>query len=328
MSAHKITRQSPSLKFTSMFTLKVWSLVLSLCVAGALAAPTGNATAHLDLVLNRRTETELSSSEINSYATYTWYASTAYCKPANTLAWNCGKNCNSNSDFKPVASGGDGSATNYWYVGYDPSLNAVIVAHQGSDFSKIWSWIHDGSVVREKLDSTLFPGISSSIAVHSGFKGAQERSATAVLAAVKKTLSKYPSATRVVTVGHSLGAAIALIDAVYLKLHLSSSLSIQTYAYGMPRVGEQDWANYVDAHISVKRITNKKDPVPILPGRGLGYRHPSGEKHIDAQTSKWYACSGQENESGLCEIGDLPSLLDGYSTANHGGPYGPVTMGC
>jgi predicted lipase len=57
-----------------------------------------------------------------------------------------------------------------------------------------------------------------------------------VLAAAKKALSAYPAATKVVTVGHSLGAAIALIDAVYLKLHLSSSLKFYTYAYGMPRV--------------------------------------------------------------------------------------------
>ena len=38
----------------------------------------------------------------------------------------------------PVASGGDGDSTQFWYVGYDPVLDEVVVAHQGTDTSKLW----------------------------------------------------------------------------------------------------------------------------------------------------------------------------------------------
>ena len=36
----------------------------------------------------------------------------------------------------------------------------------------------DADIVQESLNSTLFPGISSDIEVHSGFKGAQEKYVT------------------------------------------------------------------------------------------------------------------------------------------------------
>ena len=96
------------------------------------------------------------------------------------------------------------------------------------------------------------------------------------------------------------------------------------------QVGNQAFADFIDSAASkvhVTHISNREDPVPILPGRFLGFHHPSGEVHIDAETSVWSACPGQDNTSGLCEVGDTTSVLDS-DLNDHGGPYGPVTMGC
>ena len=57
----------------------------------------------------RQSITALTTSQITPFRPYTHYASTAYCEPANTLAWNCGANCQANPTFEPIASGGDGS---------------------------------------------------------------------------------------------------------------------------------------------------------------------------------------------------------------------------
>jgi hypothetical protein len=47
-----------------------------------------------DTTLEKRADpTVVAASTVSSYTTYTWYASAAYCKPANTLAWNCGGMC-------------------------------------------------------------------------------------------------------------------------------------------------------------------------------------------------------------------------------------------
>ena len=106
----------------------------------------------------------------------------------------------------------------------------------------------------------------------------------------------------------STGAAISLLDAVYLPLHLPE-VTFRTILYGLPRVtclqfisttekaglihiqvGNQAFADYVDTHVtSMNHVNNKKDPVPIVPGRFLGFRHPSGEVHIQVD-NVWAAC--------------------------------------
>ena len=91
--------------------------------------------------------------------------------------------------------------------------------------------ITDGDIIRESLDPTLFPGISSSIGVHSGFAGSQarlvgrssrpenieahimmltaiRRSAPDVLAAVKTGLTQFGT-NKVTVTGHSLGKRFA-----------------------------------------------------------------------------------------------------------------------
>jgi predicted lipase len=85
------------------------------------------------------------------------------------------------------------------------------------------------------------------------------RTALPVLAAVQTVMSTYQTKT-VTTVGHSLGAAISLLDAVYLKLHLPASTVVQFYGYGLPRVGNPAFASYVDGSgIKVTHINNEKD---------------------------------------------------------------------
>lgn len=175
--------------------------------------------------------------------------------------------------------------------------------------------------------------------------------ATTILSAVENTLSSHSGAS-VTVVGHSLGAALALLDAVYLQLHLPSSTSLKIIGYGMPRVGNQAFADYVDAQITsldsgagLTRINNKEDPVPILPGMFLGFHHPSGEIHIQ-DSGDWDACPGmlnmcyalvisvnnafnigQDNPSTLCIVGDVPNIFES-DEADHDGPYDGVEMGC
>ncbi|KAI0085773.1 lipase [Irpex rosettiformis] len=272
----------------------------------------------------RQSISALSTSQISTFKPFTHYASTAYCNPSTTLTWSCGSNCQANPTFKPVASGGDGNGTQFWYVGYDPTLKTVVVAHQGTDTSQILADLTDADIIRETLDSTLFPGISSSVTVHSGFANEQAKTATLILSAVQTALSNN-GANTVTIVGHSLGAAIALIDSVYLPLHLPG-VTFQSVLYGLPRVGNQDFADYVDANLHITHINNLKDPIPIVPGRFLGFHHPSGEVHI-SENGAWEACPGQDNTSNLCIVGDVPNIFES-TESDHDGPYDGLFMGC
>ncbi|KAI0788152.1 lipase [Fomes fomentarius] len=301
--------------FGSFWRAKAFVALVALCTqAAALPAPE-----------KRQGIALLTITQIAAFRPYTHYASTGYCSPKSTLAWNCGANCDANPQFVPVASGGDGVITQFWYVGFDPKLDEVIVGHQGTDQDKIVPLLTDGDIIFDPLDKKLFPGLPSSIKVHSGFSGSQARSASGVLAAVKTALAKF--GTKKVTVtGHSLGGAIGLIDALFLHIQ-NPGITTRFVGYGSPRVGNQEWADYIDSlPISVTRINNKEDIVPILPGRFLGYHHASGEVHIQ-ESGAWLACPGQDNTDARCTIGTVPNIFEGEPN-DHDGPYDGIETGC
>jgi len=295
------------------FRLVAPTLLLTLA-ANAIPAPP---------LLTRQAITTLTATQIAAFRPFTLFASAGYCQPSSTLTWSCGANCNATPGFIPVASGGDGSSVQFWFVGYYPALQTVIVSHQGTDITQIEALLTDANAVMKSLSTSLFPGVSSSIEAHAGFVDEQAKAATQILSAVQTALSSH-GASHVTIVGHSLGAAIALLDSVYLPLHLPG-VTFTTVGYGMPRVGNQAFADYVDAHVSLTHINNKKDPVPILPGRFLGYHHPSGEVHIE-DSGAWAACPGQDNTSTQCTVGEVGNIFDG-SVGDHDGPYDGVEMG-
>ena len=142
------------------------------------------------------------------------------------------------------------------------------------------------------------------------------------------TLLKRHNASSVAITGHSLGAALALLDSVYLPLHLPAGTYVRMVGYGMPRVGNSAFADYVDgmhsadgAIATVTHINNKKDPIAIIPGRFMGFGHPAGEVHIqDDPGNSWVACPGHDNPSPLCSVGDVPNVIQS-NLLDHIGPY-------
>ncbi|TFK92476.1 lipase [Polyporus arcularius HHB13444] len=305
-----------------------WSVPLRLWLSGAAAflAATLALAAPTQLV-SRQSITTVSQSAIASYTPYSFYASAGYCSASATISWTCGTNCEGNPTFKPLASGGDGVTVQYWFVGYDPSLKSIVVSNQGTQPSAIIPLITDGDIALVNLDPSLFPGLDSSIQAHKGFAEAHSKSASDILEAVQQAITTYGTHNVVLT-GHSLGAAISLLHTVYLPLHISN-LKITFVGYGLPRVGNQAFADCVDAHdaiASVTHINNKEDPIPILPGRFLGFHHPAGEIHIQ-DSGAWLACPGQDNTDSQCIVGDVANVFDG-DESDHDGPYNGVEMGC
>ncbi|KAK7461016.1 hypothetical protein VKT23_008944 [Stygiomarasmius scandens] len=273
----------------------------------------------------RQSITALSTAQISSFKPFSFFAAAAYCDPDKTLKWNCGVNCRANPDFIPVASGGDGASVQFWFVGYSPSQDTVIVSHQGTDPTEIAAVLTDADFFLTPLDPSLFPGIPSSVKVHNGFADTHAKTAADILTAVKKTLQAHGT-SKVTLVGHSLGGALSLIESVYLPLHLPSGTTFRSILYGLPRVGNGDFADYVDSHVSdLTHVNNEKDFIPIVPGRFLGFEHPSGEVHIQ-ENGNWNACPGHDNTNSRCAVGDVPNILVG-NILNHLGPYDGVTMG-
>ncbi|KAF9528953.1 lipase [Crepidotus variabilis] len=277
------------------------------------------------LEIRQTSVTILSSAQVASYKSYTYYASAAYCSPETTKTWTCGTNCEQNSGFKPIDSGGDGAIVQYWYVGYDPALNSIIVGFQGTDTDKILPILTDGNFLLAPLNPLLFPGVSPLILTHDGFAKAHGFSAPDVLVAVQKGLALYPT-QQVTVVGHSLGGALSIISSSFLALHLPDTTVIKTVTYGAPRVGNENFVLWANGNSFMQRINNKQDPIPTLPYRVMLFAGTEGEIHI-TDTNQWVSCPGEDNGSPQCTLASVPFLTDG-NLADHGGPYDGVTIGC
>lgn len=140
-------------------------------------------------------------------------------------------------------------------------------------------------------------------------------------------MQAYPEAS-VTTVGFSLGGALALLDGLLIRMLLSTTTDVRVVAYGLPRVGNSEFAGFVDAMLpqSVKRINNKRDPYPIAPAISLGYHNVRGEVHIQ-NNGKWIACPDDDNADPRCSVGTVTSMNDA-NFADHLGPYDNVMMTC
>jgi hypothetical protein len=183
----------------------------------------------------------------------------------------------------------------YGFIGYHPKTNAVVVAYRGT--SDVYNWATDLSAVR-----VPYP-YCDTCSVHSGFYKAEQQVIGDVHEQVSSLVSKYPSATIMVT-GHSLGAALATLTAIDLQDTFDST--VELYTYGCPRVFNQDGANFASAAIGTHyRRTHYKDMVVHVPPMSLGFSHTSGEVYEDGPISAYpnypggpmKSCYGEEDES-------------------------------
>ncbi|CAK5270713.1 unnamed protein product [Mycena citricolor] len=261
------------------------------------------------------------------------FARMAYCETTAVAAMNCGTPCDAVDAIGAVVTqlGGDGSATPFYYVAAGKD-GVLYVAHEGTDPIHLYaalvrssfqplilgcseSVLNDAELELTPANKSFFPAAKAAN-VHSGFQQTFIRTASAILAAAESAVRG--GTTEVVVTGHSLGAALATMTGAYLRSSLPSSVHVRVVGFGMPRSGDQAWADYVDATVPVTFLNNQHDPVPDLPFIDWGYHHSSGEVHITGDPSAdFVACPGQDNPSSECST---DNGLD-ISILNHLGPY-------
>ncbi|KAG6829474.1 hypothetical protein H0H87_011346, partial [Tephrocybe sp. NHM501043] len=231
------------------------------------------------------------------------FSRVAYCSSAAVTSWKCGAPCESlGGGIEVLQAGGDDELIPMYFIAHDPATESIIVAHQGTESSSILSILNDVQIPLVPLNSSRFPNAGEDVKVHEGFQKTFERTADGLLAGVKTGLAST-GASKVLVTGHSLGAAVAMMDAIMLHQELDPSLQITTTVFGLPRGGNAAWADLVDATLAdtMTHITNQNDPVPNLPPQFLKYQHPGGEVHIRAvdangEATDVVSCTGQENE--------------------------------
>jgi hypothetical protein len=289
----------------------------------ALVARTAFAT---PVTLQERSVTALSATQLANLAPFTQFARAAYCPTDLLQNWDCGQACEANSDFEVTLVGGDGNVVQIFFVGFSPSQSSIIVAHEGTDPTQLVSDLTDVDIIMTNLDSTLFPGVSSSVEVHQGFANEHSLTATTILNEVTQLMS-VKNTNSVTVIGHSLGGALSELDTLFLTLNLPSSTSIKGVTYGTPRVGNPAFAALIDAKVpNFQRINNELDIVPIVPGRFLGFLHPHGEVHIISPGNA-VSCPGDDDSTdSQCTDDSVPNILVG-DILDHLGPYQGIFIG-
>jgi len=246
------------------------------------------------------------------------FARVAYCSSKAITAWSCGQPCQDlGSNVTFLQSGGDEGLIPLYFIAHDADDQSIVVAHEGTDSKNILSILNDAKFGLVDLNATRFPETAGKgIQVHSGFQQTFERTADGLLAGVMKALADTGE-KKVVVTGHSLGAAIATMTGAMIKNAVDPSVEVTVSGFGLPRGGNQEWADFLDSGVGVTFMSNQNDPVPTVPPRFLGFQHSSGEIHIvDDSQKNFIACPGQDNEN--CATGN--SLVD-VDVGNHKGPY-------
>lgn len=112
----------------------------------------------------------------------------------------------------------------------------------------------------------------------SALKDGAEAGFGVVYSALEHSLP-VPSTGKVLIIGHSLGAALALL---YAWRHSSYS-NLEVYSFAGPRVFDKGTALAFDAAVpECYRIVNRWDIVPRLPTALMGYRHAGTPVDVDS----------------------------------------------
>ncbi|KAJ6493900.1 alpha/beta-hydrolase [Mycena vitilis] len=248
------------------------------------------------------------------------FARVAYCASASITSWTCGAPCDAVKNVTFLQQGGDQGLIPLYYIAHDQDAQTLVVAHEGTDASNILSIANDAQFGLAPLNVTRFPeSAGKNITVHAGFQDTFERTADSLLAGVLAGL-KSTGVKKVLVTGHSLGAAIATMTGAMLKDAVDPSVDVTVTGFGLPRGGNQAWADFLDGQVGVTFVSNQNDPVPTVPPKFLGFQHTAGEIHItdidDSGVANLVACPGQDNAN--CATGN--NVLK-VSVANHLGPY-------
>ncbi|CAE7846778.1 unnamed protein product, partial [Symbiodinium necroappetens] len=271
---------------------------------------------------------------------YLRFNAVAVCDGAAIQSWSCGKECAATlSSFDNGSQILIGPTGEYNVHGYVTRLNAAscLVVIAGTSF---YNWRNIRADLEFWLTSWPSGGAGSTSArcpaawcrgckVMKGFAAAYEEIRPEIFAAVRQLAC--PS---LVFSGHSLGGAIATQAALEALLKpgcscpchfVAAEQCIESHAglwtYGMPRVGNEAFANVFVATARALqqlppmwRVARDFDLIPQVPPRWLGYCHiPWAVRYLKGD-SEWIICRE--------ELEDPECTYPGGTMADHHNYFG------
>ncbi|KAG2215378.1 hypothetical protein INT45_011296 [Circinella minor] len=187
----------------------------------------------------------------------------------------------------------------------------LAIAHGLTIIDTIISDDYDTNVMvaRSDIDKTIYIAFRGAY-IHLGFKRAYQIVQKQLTAIIDSQLQIHPDYTVAVT-GHSLGGALALLNA--LDLHERGIKNVELITFGQPRVGNKQFAEYVvSTGIPYKRAVHARDTVPHVPDNAspLYKFYHAGEEFWDDNELFVVCPNGIESNKCSSSLGVGASPLD------------------
>lgn len=147
--------------------------------------------------------------------------------------------------FKPLTGFG------YVAAGVGPFAGDLLIATRGTDI--LADWITDANIGVQ-----FGPGGNL---VHAGFHETWKSFAGAI-----REFLRGRNPTRIHCVGHSLGGALAKLNADFISANRIAD--VRLYTFGAPRAGADAFARQLTERVgreNIFRVSNPVDPVPMIP---------------------------------------------------------------
>ncbi len=213
-----------------------------------------------------------------------WLSSAAYCDK-NT--YNTMKLGGPVSDFIYKDTIYDIKTDLTGYIGIIPSKKSIYVVIRGSSSKR--NWLDDFEIRK-------VPYPECNCEVHNGFYNSVLNIKNTTITKVAMLKKIYPLYDVIVT-GHSYGAACGQLLAMEL---IYSGIRVKLYNYGQPRVGDQQYAIFVNMIIDdYYRVVHNRDVVPHVPPSQLYYYHSCTELFEDGN-GNIHVCSSTNCEDPKC----------------------------
>jgi hypothetical protein len=279
------------------------------------------------LSVNALPQGQVSTTSImNTFPTFMQYSAASYCDLPKLANFNCGRKCSGEVSGTIVdVTAFDQKTTAAAFVGYHPTKKIIVVTFRGT--ATVQSAIQDLKFWKSEADwQTKWPAFMPSdnliprgLKIHAGFEASYVPVRAKIQASVVKLAKQFPD-FQIVFTGHSLGGAMAQLAAVDYHDINGNADRISLYTYGAPRVGNDDWARFVDQlpfANRMYRIARSGDPVPNLPLISMGYQHSKQNYLLENDRTRICRNARGSGESPEC----MNNLLE-INILNHLSYYG------
>jgi hypothetical protein len=198
------------------------------------------------------------------------YSALAYCPEDKVLNWTCPdclKDRNNTRIERYFIQ--NPKFENSGYVLADSSQKIIVVGFKGTKTTINWAM----NLKTDYYDPDL-PAPFSDAKIHSGFYEMCKVLYPDMKKHFVKLIKKHPT-YKIIMTGHSMGGALATLSAFSLvRDNVINWEKLSVITYGQPRVGNQEFADYLNSqHTVMTRVNREGDLVPTVPTPPLYYHH-------------------------------------------------------